>query len=183
MWVCIFRCWFYKEAYEKHKCHQCNYTSLCIKKHKNTHRIKETNKCNFCEYASSSAGLIRRHITKKCNECNFVSSSLNESSSLKEHKKIHWEKMHKCNECDFAAFKKFNLKGHKKRHIGIFPFKCTQCDYASNTQTDIVMRKHSGERPFKCTLCSFASSVVHGGEKYLKRKVSQMFPMSVCISR
>ena len=157
---------------------QCNYTLLCIKKHENTHRIKETNKCNFCEYASSSAGLIRRHITKKCNEYNFVSSSLNESSSLKEHKKIHREKMHKCNECDFAAFKKFNLKGHKKRHIGIFPFKCTQCDYASITQTDIVihMRKHSGERPCKCTLCSFASSVVgalnahiqrHGGEKYL----------------
>ena len=163
---------------KKKKCYQCNYSSLCIKKHENTHRINETNKCNFCEYASSSAGLIRRHITKKCNECNFVSSSLNESSSLKEHKKIHREKIHKCNECDFAAFKKFNLKGHKKRHIGIFPFKCTQCDYASITQTDIVihMRKHSGERPFKCTLCSFASSVVgalnvhikrHGGEKYL----------------
>ena len=86
--------------------------------------------------------------------------------------------MQKCNECDFAAFKKSNLKGHKKRHIGNFPFKCTQCDYASITQTDIVihMRKHSGERPFKCTLCSFASSVVgalnvhikrHGGEQYL----------------
>ena len=57
--------------------------------------------------------------------------------------------MQKCNECDFAAFKKSNLKGHKKRHIGNFPFKCTQCDYASITQTDIVihMRKHSGESP------------------------------------
>ena len=63
---------------------------------------------------------MKKHITKKWNECNFVSSSLNESSSLnkssslKEHKKMHREKMHKCNECDFAAFKKFNLKGHKK---------------------------------------------------------------------
>ena len=31
-----------------------------IKKHEK--RIKETNKCNLCEYASSDAGFIRRHM-------------------------------------------------------------------------------------------------------------------------
>ena len=34
-----------------------------IKKHEK--RIKETNKCNLCEYASSNAGFIRRHMKKK----------------------------------------------------------------------------------------------------------------------
>ena len=36
-----------------------------IKKHEK--RIKETNKCNLCEYASSNAGFIRRHMKKKTN--------------------------------------------------------------------------------------------------------------------
>ena len=30
-------------------------------------RIKETNKCNLCEYASSNAGFKRRHMKKKKN--------------------------------------------------------------------------------------------------------------------
>ena len=33
-----------------------------IKKHEKTHWINETNKCNLCEYASSDAGFIRRHM-------------------------------------------------------------------------------------------------------------------------
>ena len=32
------------------------------KTHTMSHRMKETNKCNLCEYASSNAGFIRRHM-------------------------------------------------------------------------------------------------------------------------
>ena len=34
-----------------------------IKKHEK--RIKEANKCNLCEYTSSNAGFIRKHMKKK----------------------------------------------------------------------------------------------------------------------
>ena len=56
------------------------------------HREK-SNKCNFCDYASSHAGHLRTHLkmhsgekTKKCSLCDYASSY---ASNLKIHLKMH----------------------------------------------------------------------------------------------
>ena len=50
---------------------------------------KKSNKCNHCDYSSSQAGDLMRHLkthigekSNKCNQCDFVSS---QASSLRRH--------------------------------------------------------------------------------------------------
>ena len=56
---------------------------------------EKSNKCNQCDYASSGAGHLRRH--------------------LKTHS---GEKPNKCNQCDFASSQVGNLRRHLKTHTG-----------------------------------------------------------------
>ena len=65
-------------------------------------------KCNQCDFASSHAGDLRRHLTKhsgekykKCNQCNYVSCYAND---LRRHLQRHsGEKSNKCIQCGFAS--------------------------------------------------------------------------------
>ena len=62
----------------------------------NSHRSGEkTNKCNQCDYASTDAGNLRRH--------------------LKNHS---GEKSNKCNQCDLASIQAGDLRRHLKMHSG-----------------------------------------------------------------
>ena len=62
---------------------------------------KKSNICNQCDYASSRAGNLKRHLTShtgekpnKCNQCHYASSR---ADVLKTHLKIHSEE--KSNKC------------------------------------------------------------------------------------
>ena len=57
--------------------------------------VEKINKCYQCDYASSYAGNLRRH--------------------LKTHS---GEKSNKCNQCDFASSQTGNLRRHLKTHRG-----------------------------------------------------------------
>ena len=102
---------------------------------KKTDKTETPNKCNQCDYASSQAGHLRRHLkthngekTNKCNRCYFASSY---ASALKTHLKTHsGEKSNKCKQCDFASSQSGNLRTHLKTHSGEKPNKCNQCDFA-----------------------------------------------------
>ena len=69
---------------------------------------KRSNKCNQCDFASSRADVLRRHLTthseeksNKCNQCDFASS---QAGYLRRHSKTHSrEKLNKCNQCDKAS--------------------------------------------------------------------------------
>ena len=71
------------------------------------HSGEKTNKCNQCDYDSSQAGDLRKHLkmhsgekSYKCNQCNYASSH---AGDLRNHSKIHsGENSNKCNQCDFA---------------------------------------------------------------------------------
>ena len=65
---------------------------------------------------------------KKCNQCDYASS---EASYLRRHLKIHsGEKWNKCNQCNFASSEASDLRRHLKTHSGEKPNKCNQCDFA-----------------------------------------------------
>ena len=63
---------------------------------------EKSNKCNLCDYASSRAGHLRRH--------------------LKTH---GGEKTNKCNMCDYASSQAGHLRRHLKMHSGESLKKCT----------------------------------------------------------
>ena len=50
----------------------------------------------------------------KCNQCDYVSSK---ASHLTRHLKTHsGEKLNKCNQCDYASYEPGNLRRHLKTH-------------------------------------------------------------------
>ena len=52
----------------------------------------------------------------KCNQCDFPSS---QADDLRRHLKTHsGEKSNKCNQCDFASFQVGNLRTYLKMHSG-----------------------------------------------------------------
>ena len=65
---------------------------------KNTKIVREkSNKCNQCDFASSQAGDLKRHLTthsgeksNKCNQCDYVSS---QAGDLRKHLKTHKKQM------------------------------------------------------------------------------------------
>ena len=80
--------------------------------------------------------------SNKCNRCDFASS---DASDLRKHLKMHsGEKSNKCNQCDFASSQAGNLKRHLKTHTGEKPYKCIQCDFASSWTRSLKthMKKH-----------------------------------------
>jgi len=97
-----------------------------------THSGEKSNKCNQCDYASSEAGDLRRH--------------------LKTHS---GEKLNKCNQCDYASSREGNLKTHLKTHSGEKLNKCNQCDYASS-RADVLrthLKAHNKEKSKICNQC------------------------------
>ena len=84
---------------------------------------KRTNQCNLCDYASSKAGNLNRHVKthciekqNKCNQCNYASS---DAGDLRTHLKTHTrEKSNKCNHCDYVSSQAGHLRTHLKTHSG-----------------------------------------------------------------
>ena len=86
---------------------------------------EKSNKCNQCDFASSRAGDLRRHLkthiigekSNKCNQCDFAST---QAGDLRRHLKTHsGEKPNKCSQCDFACSHPSSLRRHTKRHISV----------------------------------------------------------------
>ena len=81
----------------------------------------------------------------KCSQCDYASSH---AGTLKRHLKTHTgEKPYKCNQCDYAAAHTFNLRAHLKTHSGEKSNKCNQCDYASYQLGNLRrhLKTHSGD--------------------------------------
>ena len=118
-----------------------------------TGQRKRSNKCNQCDYASSYAGTLNRHMKthsgekpNKCHQCNYDSFTAN---NLRERLKTHsGEKQNKCNHCEYASSRVSSLRRHLKSHNGEKPNKRILCDYASTKEGNLRKhwKMHSGEK-------------------------------------
>ena len=83
--------------------------------------------------------------SNKCNQCDFASSY---ASALRRHLKTHsGEKPNRCNQCDYASSQASDLRKHLTIHSGEKPNKCTQCEYASSRSSGLRshLKTHSGK--------------------------------------
>ena len=86
-----------------------------------THSGEKSNKCNQCDYASSQASNLRRHLKthseEKPNKCNECELAFSQEGHLRTHLNTHSrEKSNKCNQCNFASSQASNLRTHLKTH-------------------------------------------------------------------
>ena len=107
--------------------------------------------------------------SQKCNQCDYASS---DAGNLMRHLKTHsGEKLNKCNQCDYASSQTGNLRRHLKTHSGEKSNRCNQCDYASSQTVTLWrhLKTHSGEKSKKCNQCSYASSRADSLRIHLKK--------------
>ncbi|XP_074645924.1 uncharacterized protein LOC141902184 [Tubulanus polymorphus] len=77
-----------------------------------------------------------------------------------------------CKYCE-VGFETFNaMKVHMRSHLGLSPYKCNMCPYASADKTTLIrhLRTHNGERPFQCKICAFAFTTKANCERHVKKK-------------
>ena len=67
------------------KCNQCDYGSSYasnLERHLKTHSGKRPNKCNQCNYASSQAGNLREHLKNTVEKSQTNATSVNKHSLM-----------------------------------------------------------------------------------------------------
>ena len=103
--------------------------------------INQTSATNATSVKRSLQNHLEMHRKEnKCNQCNYASSR---AGDLRKHLKTHsGEKLNKCNQCDYASSQAGNLIRHIKTHSGEKSNKCNQCDYASSRGLVQVIRGH-----------------------------------------
>ena len=108
---------------------------------KETDNTEKANKCYQCDYSTSHAGDLRKHLKTH-------SGQSVHAIGLRVHLKTHsGEKLNKCNQCDVATSQASDLRTHLTMHSGEKQNTCNQCDFASS-QTSNLRRR--GEKLYKC---------------------------------
>ena len=96
-----------------------------------THSGEKPYKCTQCDYASTQAGALNRHIKThsllKPNQCKWCDYSTIQWSNLAQQLLIHTgEKPHLCKECGNSFREAGHLKTHLRVDTGEDPYKCTK---------------------------------------------------------
>ena len=96
-----------------------------------THSGEKPYKCTQCDYASTQAGALNRHIKThsllKPKQCKWCDYSTIQWSNLAQHLLIHTgEKPHLCKECGNSFREAGHLKTHLRVDTGEDPYKCTK---------------------------------------------------------
>ncbi|KAK9503317.1 hypothetical protein O3M35_011916 [Rhynocoris fuscipes] len=135
-------------------------------KPENTKRIRRRStvviSCDFCDYKTTHAGNLKRHMIchsgekpYACSVCDFKTSL---SSALKVHMLIHSsEKSFACEYCDYRTCRSFDLTRHLKKHTGVRSFSCDLCDYKAIHLTNLKkhIMNHSNFKPYFCSVCDY----------------------------
>ena len=98
------------------KCNQCQdiFPFQCrLKIHLITHKKKNLNKCDQCDFESPDKIYLVKHMVThgfKCKECDYVPTRY---ANLRAHMMTHTgERPHKCNQCEYTSSTAYQLKQH-----------------------------------------------------------------------
>lgn len=148
-------------------CKFCNHKTFGPSKLLNHIRAKHTFekpfKCDLCEKAFSSLGMLRTHKNFHSNERKYVCHHCNECFKFRTNMRVHILTQHEDPKnwkhvCPFCS-KRFPIKtsftAHVSQHTGEKRFVCDTCDKSFYDRSALRNHRgiHSGERPFKCDLC------------------------------
>lgn len=148
-------------------CKFCNHQTFGPSKLLNHIRAKHTFekpfKCDLCEKAFSSLGMLRTHKNFHSNERKYVCHHCNECFKFRTNMRVHiltqhedpknWK--HVCPFCQRRFPIKTSFSAHVSQHTGEKRFVCDTCDksFYDGSALRNHRRIHSAERPFKCDLC------------------------------
>ncbi|XP_034838121.1 zinc finger protein 260-like isoform X21 [Maniola hyperantus] len=130
----------HKPAKFRNRCRICNELfkdyQKKLKHMREVHQVQKTQKCSACE---------RIFTTRK-------------SYSIHMQRDHLMERRHKCLVCDKSFFESTSLKEHMKVHTGERDFQCDVClkRYGRKTTLREHMRIHADDRRFKCECCGQA---------------------------
>ena len=121
----------------EHDCSEFFWKTETLDSHKaKAHGIHKTFSCNICTWSSKFKQLAKKHHENK-------HLNLNLNSYI-------------CTECGEGFKSQQVLKHHMKKELGIYDYKCKQCEYKTitNVQLEIhIVNKHTKAFRFICSEC------------------------------
>ena len=124
--------------------------------------------CESCSTKCKTKGLLNKHVsdrhgekTFKCSDCEYATTT---ATNLKRHvTSVHGNtRSFACAEpgCGMKFNTLSNLQDHTaRRHLDERRYKCQLCDHSCKSSSDLakhVSNKHSDKRPFTCLQCEYS---------------------------
>jgi len=163
----------------KFTCAQCGefFVKLYkLKKHKeetghvspNTESSRKSFECEICNTIYKSMRYLRSHQTSshsgdKQYQCSVCKKDVSHVSVRLLHRTAHLDyntattSRIECGICGKVLTSKKGLKEHMIRHEGLKPVKCTLCEWACVSKSEMpphMAKYHNAEKKFKCPICS-----------------------------
>ncbi|XP_005094870.1 zinc finger protein 184 [Aplysia californica] len=163
------------------KCVQCglNFKTLSLfKRHKYSHKGKNSFICTLCKASfSSHSNLIRHRKTEhdkrddkfSCPTCGKLFTS---ALTLQAHQNVHnVERPFKCKFCGKPFRWRVSLEYHHRVHTGQRPYSCKFCDkrFFDISSLQKHLRIHSNKKNFSCDLCNMKTRTLTALKAHVRK--------------
>ena len=160
------------------KCGVAFITPEKLEQHMKRHDLNGEYNCPKCNYKTNTIAHLNRHIIHHTGENPFKCDhkdcfkAFSNNDDLTKHYRIHIGiKPYKCSQCSYETSFSCDLKKHILGHSNIRPYKCSQCNY-----TTVIARylsdhinTHTGEKPYKCAKCDYKSGNSNSLRSHIQR--------------
>ncbi|XP_076809052.1 uncharacterized protein LOC143452095 [Clavelina lepadiformis] len=123
--------------------------------------VTTQHQCEYCDYSTNNAGVLRNHMTIHTGETPYVCETCDKrfpiKSKLTTHEKIHVsEKKYTCEQCSKKFATRIYLKKHVERlHRNLLFYQCLVCRSRFQNFNDFTrhMQAHPSACRHKCKAC------------------------------